>query len=163
MTGRVVHTIAESDERACSTCRASYRTARRNEFKFGYNARADAASSASRRSSTASTSRASLINLSGSVANTGIAGQGASSGSRCPAASFAPTARSNGRAQPYDPYSLSFADSRERVPATTSSSSAAKSALIRMSTDRIGGTTYTFRTSPRSSRTSRRRFSTSAT
>jgi hypothetical protein len=51
------------------------------------------------------------LNLSGSVANTGIAGPGATSGLTIRAAWFASTARGNGRGAPYDPYSLTVADS----------------------------------------------------
>ena len=106
---------------------------------------ADAASSASRRRSTASTSAASLINLSGSVANTGIAGQGATLGHRRagrpgPRQQRAATAA----AQPYDPYSLTFTDSlssraRQPLPEGRRRSRAS----IRMATDQLGGITYT--------------------
>ena len=49
VSGRVVDDHRQSDQRACSTCRAYCRTACTNEFKFGYNAAADAASTAWRR------------------------------------------------------------------------------------------------------------------
>src|SRR5581483_5739397 len=49
------------------------------------------------------------INLSGSVANTGIAGQGASSGIVVPGGLVRANSATNGHAQPYDPYSVTFA------------------------------------------------------
>ena len=85
-----------------------------NEFKFGYNA---APTEHRRRRADVNGIDFSsfIINLSGSVANTGIAGQGASSGSPCRAAWSASTARGNGRGAPYDPYSLTFVDSLSRI------------------------------------------------
>src|SRR5262249_5719526 len=52
------------------------------------------------------------INLSGSVANNGIAGQGATSGIVVPGGLVRANSATNGHAQPYDPaYGLTFADS----------------------------------------------------
>ena len=47
-------------------------------------------------------------------------------------------------AQPYDPYTLSFIDSLSSCAAITTSRSVARPAIIRMETDRLGGTTYSF-------------------
>ena len=55
-----------------------------------------------------------IINLSGSVANTGIAGQGASSGLAIPGGLVRVNSAGNGRSAPYDPYSLTFADTLSR-------------------------------------------------
>ena len=52
----------------------------------------------------------------------------------------------NGRAQPYDPYSLTFVDSLSSVRGNHFMKVGGEVRAIRMSTDRIGGTTYTFRT-----------------
>ena len=46
--------------------------------------------------------------------------------------------------QPYDPYSLTFADSFSYVRGSHASKFGAEVRAIRMSTDRIGGTTYSF-------------------
>ena len=81
-----------------------------NEFKFGYNAApTNIIGSAPVINGIDFSSLA--INLSGSVANTGIAGQGASSGIVVPGGLVRANSATNGHAQPYDPYSLSFADS----------------------------------------------------
>ena len=45
------------------------------------------------------------------MANTGIAGQGSSSGIAIPGGLVRANSATNGRGQPYDPYSLSFVDS----------------------------------------------------
>jgi hypothetical protein len=52
-----------------------------------------------------------VLNLSGSVANTGIAGQGASSGIVVPGGLVRANSATNGRGQPYDPYTISLIDS----------------------------------------------------
>jgi len=74
-----------------------------NEFKVGYNA------APSRINGLAPTvdgvDFSSLaINLSGSVANTGIAGQGSSSGIVVPGGLVRANSATNGHAQPYDPF-----------------------------------------------------------
>ena len=51
------------------------------------------------------------INLSGSIANTGIAGQSALVGHRVPGGLVRANSATNGRGRLYDPYSLAFADS----------------------------------------------------
>ena len=114
-----------------------------NEFKFGYNA-----------APTRIVGEAPIvngidfgqiaINLSGSIANTGIAGQGASSGTAVPGGLVRANSATNGHAAPYDPYSLTFADSFTRTAGTHLLKFGAESRAIRMETDRIGGTTYSF-------------------
>src|SRR5206468_704828 len=84
------------------------------------------------------------VNLSGSVANTGIAGQGASSGIVVPGGLVRANSATNGHAQPYDPYSLTFADSLSYVRGAHYAKFGVESRMIRMATDRIGGVTYTF-------------------
>ncbi|MCX6550480.1 MAG: hypothetical protein NTY02_05650, partial [Acidobacteria bacterium] len=85
-----------------------------------------------------------VINLSGSVANTGIAGQGASSGIAVPGGLVRANSATNGRAQPYDPYSLSVIDSMSWVRAAHAVKVGGEFRMIRMKTDRLGGTTYAF-------------------
>ena len=55
------------------------------------------------------------INLSGSVANTGIAGQSGSSGIVVPGGLVRANSATNGRGLIYDPFSLAFADSVSTV------------------------------------------------
>ena len=83
VTGRR-RTSRPSRRTPSSTCRASSARRMLNEFKVGYNARRHVDRRASRRRSTGSTSRSIALNLSGSVANTGIAGQGVVVGHRRP-------------------------------------------------------------------------------
>ena len=84
------------------------------------------------------------INLSGSIANTGIAGQGASSGIAVPGGLVRANSATNGHASPYDPYSFTVADSFTRTAGNHLVKFGAEARAIRMTTDRIGGTTYSF-------------------
>src|SRR5258705_11191644 len=81
-----------------------------NEFKFGYNAAPSTIGA-----TTAPGFENFNLNLSGSVANTGIAGQGATSGVTIPGGLVRVNSAGNGRGAPYDPYSLTFADSMSRM------------------------------------------------
>ena len=84
------------------------------------------------------------INLSGSIANTGIAGQSSSSGIVVPGGLVRASSATNGRGQPYDPWSLAFSDTMARVTGSHLFKFGADVRLIRMTTDQLGGTTYTF-------------------
>jgi hypothetical protein len=84
------------------------------------------------------------INLSGSIANTGIAGQSSSSGIVVPGGLVRASSATNGRAQPYDPWSLAFSDTMTRISGNHLLKFGADVRLIRMTTDQLGGTTYTF-------------------
>ncbi|CAN5557362.1 hypothetical protein BH10ACI2_BH10ACI2_12910 [soil metagenome] len=114
-----------------------------NEFKLGYNG-------ARTRINGAAPTVAGLdftnltINISGSVANTGIAGQGTSSGISIPGGLVRANSATNGRGQPYTPYSLGFIDSLSWVRGDHSFKFGGEVRLIRLYTDRLGGTTYTF-------------------
>ncbi len=85
-----------------------------------------------------------IINISGSVANTGIAGQGTSSGISIPGGLVRANSATNGRGQPYTPYSLSFIDNFSWTRGTHNLKFGGEVRLIRLYTDRLGGTTYTF-------------------
>ena len=85
-----------------------------------------------------------ILNLSGSVANNGIAGQGASSGITVPGGLVRANSAQNGHAQPYNPYTLSFIDSLSSVRGNHFMKVGGEARLIRIATDRIGGTTYAF-------------------
>ena len=84
------------------------------------------------------------LNLSGTVANTGIAGQGSSSGIAVPGGLVRANSATNGHAQPYDPYTISLIDGMSTVRGSHYLKAGGELRAIRMSTDRIGGTTYTF-------------------
>jgi carboxypeptidase family protein/TonB-dependent receptor-like protein len=85
-----------------------------------------------------------VINVTGSVANNGIAGQGSSSGVALPGGLLRQNSATNGRGAPYQPYSLSFMDSLSYFRGNHFFKFGAELRLIRMKTDRLGGTTYTF-------------------
>ena len=85
-----------------------------------------------------------VFNLSGSVANTGIAGQGSTSGIVVPGGLVRANSATNGRGQPYDPYTLSFIDSLTMVRGNHLLKAGGEFRAIRMATDRLGGITYTF-------------------
>lgn len=110
-----------------------------NEFKFGYNAaptRIGANTSAGFENIN--------LSLSGTVANSGIAGQGSSTGLATPGGLVRVNSAGNGRSAPYDPYSLTFADTLSRTAGTHLMKIGADARLIRMATDQQGGITYTF-------------------
>ncbi len=142
VSGRVVK-ITDNPTNAVLNLQGSMSSGLMNEVKFGYNA------APSRINGIAPTVNGIdfsnlVINLSGSVANTGIAGQGASSGITVPGGLVRANSATNGRGQPYDPYSLTFADTMSKVSGNHLMKVGADVRMIRMTTDRQGGTTYTF-------------------
>ena len=110
-----------------------------NEFKVGYNAAPSTIGA-----TTAAGFENFNLHLSGSVANTGIAGQGASSGLTIPGGLVRVNSAGNGRGAPYDPYSLTFADTMSRLSGSHFMKFGADARVIRMTTDQQGGTTYSF-------------------
>lgn len=142
VTGRVVN-ITDNPSNAVFNLQGILTSHTTNEFKFGYNS-----------SPTTITGQAPVvngidfnniaINLSGSVANTGIAGQGASSGIAVPGGLVRANSATNGHGQPYKPYSLSFVDSLSSIQGNHLLKFGGEARAIRMATDRIGGITYTF-------------------
>src|SRR5262249_39387140 len=114
-----------------------------NEFKFGYN------SALSRINGIAGPSpafdlSASTINVGGSVAGFALPGQGANAGVATPGGLVRANSATNGRGQPYTPYSLSFVDSLGWTKGNHAYKFGGEIRLIRLYTDRQGGTTYTY-------------------
>jgi hypothetical protein len=114
-----------------------------NEFRLGYNA------AKTRINGFAPTVNgfdlsSSIINISGSVANSGIAGQGTSSGISIPGGLVRANSATNGRGQPYTPYTVSFIDSFNWTTGKHNFKFGGELRLVRLYTDRLGGTTYTF-------------------
>ncbi|MEO6393406.1 MAG: hypothetical protein ABIP75_16275, partial [Pyrinomonadaceae bacterium] len=114
-----------------------------NEFRLGYNG------ARTRINGVAPTINgldlsAVIINVSGSVANTGISGQGTSSGISIPGGLVRANSATNGRGQPYTPYSLGFIDTVNWTRGNHNLKFGGEVRLIRLYTDRLGGTTYTF-------------------
>jgi hypothetical protein len=85
-----------------------------------------------------------VFNLTGSIANTGIAGQSSASGIVVPGGLVRANSATNGRGQPYDPWSLAFADTATRITGNHLTKVGVDYRMIRMTTDQLGGTTYTF-------------------
>ena len=85
-----------------------------------------------------------LISLAGTVANTGIAGQAGSSGIATPGQLVRTNSAGNGRSAPYDPYSLSVSDTISRAAGSHFVKLGADARMIRMTTDQLGGITYTY-------------------
>src|SRR6185436_13797985 len=110
-----------------------------NEFKFGYNA-APSTEGAQTQAGFENIS----INLQGTVANAGIAGQGASNSFAAPGGLVRVHSAGNGRGAPYDPYSLTFADTYSKIAGSHYFKSGVDVRAIRMSTDQLGGITYTY-------------------
>jgi hypothetical protein len=110
-----------------------------NEFKFGYNAAPSTIGAIAPPGFDNFN-----INLSGSVANTGIAGQGASSGLTIPGGLVRVNSAGNGRGAPYDPYSLTFADTFSKLAGNHFIKFGGDVRVIRMETDQLGGITYSF-------------------
>jgi hypothetical protein len=114
-----------------------------NEFKLGYN------SALSRINGVAPTfngidfSKLSL-NIAGSVAGFALPGQGANAGVATPGGLVRANSATNGSGQPYTPYTLSFIDNLSWTRGNHSFKFGGEVRQIRMWTDRIGGTTYTW-------------------
>jgi hypothetical protein len=139
VSGQVIHTEANPSN-AVFNLQGVLSDRTTNEFKFGYNA------APTRLVGVVSDPQFSniIINLSGSVANTGIAGQGANSGITVPGGLIRANSAQNGRSQPYDPYTLSFIDSLSSLRGNHYLKFGGEFRAIRMETDRLGGITYSF-------------------
>jgi hypothetical protein len=84
------------------------------------------------------------VSISGNVANTGIVGQGSDTGVATPGGLVRSNSASNGQAQPYTPYSISYIDNLSWQAGKHSLKFGAEVRSLRLYTDRIGGSTYTF-------------------
>jgi hypothetical protein len=114
-----------------------------NDFKFGYNSALTRVSGIAPQFPGIDLSAVTL-NISGTVANTGISGQGASSGIAIPGGLVRQNSATNGRGAPYTPYSLSLIDSLSWIRRNHTLKFGGEIRRIRMYTDRLGGTTYTW-------------------
>ena len=84
------------------------------------------------------------LSITGSVALPGIGGQGGSAGVATPGGLVRANSATNGRGQPYTNYSLSFIDNLTWIRGNHTMKFGAEARPLRMYTDRLGGTTYTF-------------------
>jgi hypothetical protein len=114
-----------------------------NEFKVGYNAAPTETNGIAPAVNGIDFGNL-AFNLSGSVANTGIAGQGATSGIVVPGGLVRANSATNGRGQPYDPYTISLIDAVSSLHGNHFIKFGGEFRAVRMSTDRLGGITYTY-------------------
>jgi hypothetical protein len=114
-----------------------------NEFKIGYNGARTRINGIAPTVNGLDFSTVSL-NISGQVAIAGIPGQGGNSGVASPGGLVRANSATNGRGQPYTPYSLGFIDSLNFIKGNHNAKFGGEVRLIRLYTDRLGGTTYTF-------------------
>ncbi len=142
VTGRHV-LIKSKPQNGVLALQTNVGTASLNEFKIGYN-RADTSVTGLAPVVNGIDLSAITINITGSVANNGIVGQGSSSGTAIPGGLVRQNSATNGRGAPYEPYSLSFIDSFSSTRGSHLLKAGGEVRLIRMKTDRLGGTTYTF-------------------
>ena len=84
------------------------------------------------------------VNFTGSVAIPGIGGQGASAGASTLGGLIRSNSSQNGRAQPYTNYSYSVIDNLSILNGNHTMKFGVEVRPVRLYTDRLGGTTYTF-------------------
>ena len=114
-----------------------------NEFKFGYNGAYTRINGVA--PTVAGFDLSSLvINISGNTANFALPGQGTSAGTAVPGGLVRANSATNGRGQPYTPYTLSFVDSLNWTTGNHNVKFGGEFRMIRLYTDRLGGTTYTY-------------------
>ena len=85
-----------------------------------------------------------VLNISANTANFNLPGQGASAGTAAPGGLVRANSATNGRGQPYTPYSLSFIDNLNYMRGSHNFRFGGEVRAIRLYTDRLGGTTYTY-------------------
>lgn len=118
-----------------------------NEFKLGYNG------AYTRINGQAPTIAgfdlsSSVISLSGNTATFALPGQGTSAGIASPGGLVRANSATNGRGQPYTPYTISFVDNLNWTSGNHNIKFGGELRLIRLYTDRLGGTTYTYSNLP---------------
>jgi hypothetical protein len=114
-----------------------------NEAKFGYNGVKQRVSGVPGPSPNADLNGVTL-NLSGSVALAGIAGQSGNAGIAVPTGLIRLSSNFNGRGAPYTNYSLSFIDSLSWVKGSHNMKFGVEVRPVRLYNDQQGGTTYSF-------------------
>ena len=142
VTGRRSH-IEANPSNAIVALQGIVSSSMLNELKFGYNAAPTSINGIAPTVNGIDLSQL-TISLTGSVANTGIAGQGANSGIAVPGGLLRQNSAANGRGTPYNPYSLSIIDTLTWTRGRHSVKFGGEARFIRFTTDRLGGTTYTF-------------------
>jgi hypothetical protein len=114
-----------------------------NETKIGYNAAKTRVSGYAPPIPGVDTS-AFAVSFTGNVAIPGVGGQGASAGAAQLGNLVRSNSTQNGRGQPYTNYTLSFIDSLSVIKSSHAMKFGFEFRPIRIYTDRLGGTTYTY-------------------
>ena len=114
-----------------------------NEFKIGLNGSKTRVSGYAPAIPGIDTS-AFAVSFTGSVAIPGIGGQGASAGASTLGNLIRSNSTQNGRGQPYTNYTVSYMDSLSWIHGNHSMKFGGEFRPVRLYTDRLGGTTYTF-------------------
>jgi hypothetical protein len=142
ISGRTVR-VVNNPTNAIFNLLGSFNNGLVNELKVGYNAPKAAIRGVAPAAGGIDFS-ALTINLTGSIANTGIAGQSAASGIVVPGGLVRANSATNGRGLIYDPYSLALSNAVSAVRGNHLAKLGGEVRMIRMATDQQGGTTYTF-------------------
>jgi hypothetical protein len=142
VTGRNVR-ITANPQNAVASLQTIFSPRALNEFKLGYNG------AKTRINGQAPTVNgldlsAVTINVSGNTANFSLPGQGSSAGTATPGGLVRANSATNGRGQPYTPYTLSFIDNLNYTRGSHNFRFGGEARAIRLYTDRQGGTTYTY-------------------
>ena len=142
ISGRVVR-VSNEPTNAIFNVQGTFGNGLLNEFKVGYNGPRSNVRGIAPTVAGADFSNI-AISLTGSVANTGIAGQSASSGIVVPGGLVRASSATNGREVIYAPYSVAFSDSASLVRGNHLTKIGGDVRMIRMTTDQLGGITYSY-------------------
>jgi hypothetical protein len=144
VAGRILH-VENKPTNAVFNLQGVLSESTLNEFKFGYNAAPTRVNGVLENPVINGIDFSTLIiNTSGNVANSGIAGQGGSTGLAIPGGLVRANSSTNGRGQPYDPYTVSFVDALTTSRGNHNIKFGGEFRAIRMETDRLGGITYSY-------------------
>ncbi|HYY56916.1 MAG TPA: TonB-dependent receptor [Pyrinomonadaceae bacterium] len=142
VTGRHINFVA-NPQNAVFALQSILKPTLLNEFKVGFNAAYTRVNGIAPTVNGIDLSQLS-INIAGSVAGFALPGQGTNAGVASPGGLVRANSATNGRGQPYTPYSLSFIDNLNWTKGKHNYKFGGEARLIRLYTDRQGGTTYTF-------------------
>ena len=143
VTGRNVYVI-DNPQNGMLSLQSTLTNTVINEAKVGFNEALSRISGFAPKVNGADLLSTIAVSISGSVANTGIVGQGTTTGVATPGGLVRSNSASNGQAQPYTPYSISFIDNLSWLRGKHSFKFGGEVRMLRIYTDRIGGTTYSY-------------------
>lgn len=142
VTGRRINFVA-NPQNAVLAFQSILKPTLLNEFKVGFNEAYTRVNGVAPTVNGIDLSQLS-INISGSVAGFALPGQGSNAGVASPGGLVRANSATNGRGQPYTPYSLSFIDNLNWTKGNHNYKFGGEVRAIRLYTDRQGGTTYSF-------------------